>query len=340
MASAAVLADTERVVAAAADVRVSESGVAAAADRLAAQFADTPYTTAAWQAHEMHPKEKTRSVADWIFVVDTLNFSFWHDDDAKPFTVEYAGKQYTGYWSLCAAINRALEEGIPITTPSFYASINDDTLAHIFRSATGTPAPMLAQRRANLHEAGRFLLEKHGGAFANCIDAAGGCAQKLIQMVLDGCTSYRDVAEYNGESVSIYKRVQILVADIWACFNKEGLGRFDDIDTLTMFADYRVPQCLVHLGLLEYSDELTEFLHTRQEMQPGDRREVEIRAASIWSVELLRRALERHEAMPSLRARGFHLNSIVLDFYVWDLAKSRAADMSAIPIHRVRTKFY
>ena len=40
-------------------------------------------------------------------------------------------------------------------------------------------------------------------------------------------------------SVSFYKRAQILVADIWACFEGKDLGAFDDIDSITMFADYR-----------------------------------------------------------------------------------------------------
>ena len=39
--------------------------------------------------------------------------------------------------------------------------------------------------------------------------------------------------------VSLYKRAQILIADLWLCFDGQGLGQFDDIDTLTMFADYR-----------------------------------------------------------------------------------------------------
>jgi hypothetical protein len=39
--------------------------------------------------------------------------------------------------------------------------------------------------------------------------------------------------------VSFYKRAQILIADIWGCFEGKGLGFFEDIDHLTMFADYR-----------------------------------------------------------------------------------------------------
>ena len=40
-------------------------------------------------------------------------------------------------------------------------------------------------------------------------------------------------------SVAFYKRAQILIADIWACFEGQGLGYFYDINYLTMFADYR-----------------------------------------------------------------------------------------------------
>jgi hypothetical protein len=54
----------------------------------------------------------------------------------------------------------------------------------------------------------------------------------------------------------LYKRAQILVADVWSCFQGKGLGAFADIDKITMFADYRVPQMLIHYDSLEYTQEL------------------------------------------------------------------------------------
>ena len=52
-----------------------------------------------------------RAALDWIFFADTLNFSFWSADETKKYKVVYKGKEHTGYWSLCAAMNRALDEG-------------------------------------------------------------------------------------------------------------------------------------------------------------------------------------------------------------------------------------
>jgi hypothetical protein len=44
--------------------------------------------------------------------LDLLNFSFWSElDDEERFAIEYKGKRWTGYWSLVAALQRALDEG-------------------------------------------------------------------------------------------------------------------------------------------------------------------------------------------------------------------------------------
>lgn len=42
--------------------------------------------------------------------------------------------------------------------------------------------------------------------------------------------------------VFFLKRAQILIADIWACFEGKDYGALDGIEHLTAFADYRIPQ--------------------------------------------------------------------------------------------------
>jgi len=105
-------------------------------------------------------------------------------------------------------------------------------------------------------------------------------------------------------SVQFYKRAQILISDIWACFEGSAFGEFEDIDEVTMFADYRyviaaleraaflsiafirVPQSLVYLGTMKYTDQLMTQLNDRTPIPPGDPIECEIRACSIWAVEV------------------------------------------------------
>ena len=49
----------------------------------------------------------------------------------------------------------------------------------------------------------------------------------------------------------------------------QGLGRFDDISALTMFADYRVPVVLRQMGILTYSRELAGKVDAPAEHPPA-----------------------------------------------------------------------
>lgn len=167
----------------------------------------------------------------------------------------------TGYFALCAAINRAIKDGVDITNPAYYSNITTAQLEHILRSDDGiTKCPLIEERVSILHDVGKNLSTKFDGNFRNCVNVAKNSAQALIKLVVEEFPCYKDEAIYCNKNVSIYKRVQILVGDIWACYRGEGLGQFDDIETVTMFADYRVPQVLVHFGAMKYSNELLDLL--------------------------------------------------------------------------------
>ena len=92
-------------------VSIKEEGVKKVAKRIYPELEKSLYSVKTWRKHELHPKELSKATVNWIFFLDTLNFSFWVEKDSPPFVVKYRERNYTGYWSLCAAINRALEVG-------------------------------------------------------------------------------------------------------------------------------------------------------------------------------------------------------------------------------------
>ena len=89
------------------DVSVCVEGVTKAADVIFGSLKEKKYSFKIWKEHELHPQVMTESTVDWIFVLDSLNFSFW-TENSEPWIVNYNGKNYTGYWALCAGIHRAL----------------------------------------------------------------------------------------------------------------------------------------------------------------------------------------------------------------------------------------
>ena len=158
-----VLRDAEYIYDNAIDVAIDSSNTRAAAAKIWQLMQEKQYSFKSWSHHELHPKEKNQETVDFIFTMDLLNFSFWSDEPSgEAFTVEYQDKKWTGYWGLVAALQRALGEGIPITSSDFWQNQEEctpDVMNHVFRSATSVPMPLLEQRTAILREAGYILYE-------------------------------------------------------------------------------------------------------------------------------------------------------------------------------------
>ncbi|KAI0233319.1 Queuosine salvage protein [Lamellibrachia satsuma] len=183
------------------DVKICEEGIKKTAQLIEDGITgpEPAISLGRWKQHQLNPKTTDTAAIDWIFLCDTLNFSFWTTPGAEKYSVNYGGQRWTGYWSLCAAINRALDEGIPITDPKYYSTLNKEKLAAIFRSDSASEMPLLKERLAALHEAGQVLVEKYDGSFVNMLSQCNQSAGTLLQMVVSEFPSYRDEADYMGK---------------------------------------------------------------------------------------------------------------------------------------------
>ncbi|KAJ5159520.1 uncharacterized protein N7482_006524 [Penicillium canariense] len=357
------------------DVALSPAQTKEAAETIWRLMQKKAYSTQTWSEHELHPKIKDESTVDFIFTMDLLNFSFWSEekDQSKRFSIEYKGKRWTGYWSLVAALQRALDEDIPITTPDFWVNeeeCTEELLRHVFRSATDEDIPLFKERVQCLREAGDVLCNEFGGSFANCIDSVDYSAAGLVNLVAENFDCFRDETVFHGRRVRLYKRAQILVADLWACFNGEDFGEFHDIDKITMFADYRIPQMLHQLGCMRYSPPLESHIRSLKPIVPGSNWEIELRGASIWCVELIKREIEkRHPEVKLAGKKGvrktdennesdaqdaqelvekdehakktYGINAILIDFFLYDTMKGLEEEKNeSIPHHRTRSIWY
>ncbi|KAF3941430.1 hypothetical protein ABW19_dt0207845 [Dactylella cylindrospora] len=332
-----VLKSAEYIYDNAIDVALDMVSCKNAAEMIIQSMEKEHYGTQTWDGHVLHPHSKDEEQVEFIFVMDLLNFSFWSDDPKDPYQVEYNGKKEDGYWSLVAAIRRALDEGIPITSPYFWVDdtlCSDKLLEYVFRSDSNTPMPMLAERIACLREAGEILCKYFDGSFTNCIREAEGSAAALVNLIVQGFPCFRDETKFEGRQIHFYKRAQILVADIWASFNGKSYGEFDDINKISMFADYRIPQILHTLGCIAYSPPLDSAVRRLRPLPPGSTWEVEIRGCTIHCVELIRREIiKRHP--------NATVNAILIDFFLYDTAKEwEVQGKEMIPTHRTRSIWY
>ncbi|KAK7690226.1 hypothetical protein QCA50_006879 [Cerrena zonata] len=368
-------------------VVISDSGVKAAAQYIDSKVRSISYNPRTWRTHSLHvcPPEpyspmdtRTGEFMNWMFLISALNFSFWSEREGFPdrfgivWRTGWRSDKYhvhTGYWSLVAAINRALEEGIPFTDPTFYASPErcpDHLVEHIFRPAPQCTEtiPLLRERIVILRQVGSILTTQFSGSFQNFFDEfqirhdGRGSSLQLVKMVATTFPSFRDETIYGGRRVFIWKRAQILVAELWAAFYPPSTSMSHPlfpagaaIHQLTMFADYRVPQILHHLRIISYPPSLIKALRSHKAFPTGCREEISIRAASIVAVERVRKEMvalaEARDSTGDFNEED--VSSVLIDFYLWDLAKKLETEEEHIegvetaeilPAHRTRSIWY
>ncbi len=285
--------------------------------------------SSAWY-EQYHFNDGTARTVNWILLLDALNFCFWAEAGQERWSIAYNHTVLNGYWAEAASLTRAVEEGIPLWDAAYLSTITEDTIAHIFRgSLATTPAiPLFEQRVHNAREVGQVLLARYDGQFTNAIEQAAYNAVTLVQLLARDFSSFRDIAFYHSHAVHFLKRAQICVADLFHAFHATHWGALSNIDQLTCFADYKVPQVLRHYHVIEYAPTLAQRIDRQELLAAGCPEELEIRAATVWACELLRRSLAR---------QGVILTAIAVDQQLW-LAGQHLAALR--PYHRTRTIYY
>lgn len=317
-----VLESTARVMEQADHVKINVDRLT----ELCREWKETFPSVPAWN-DRVHWSDGSARTANFVLLLDALNFCFWPDPGKPKWKVSYQGELHDGYMALAASLKKAIEGGDKLYEAERMASVTKSELEHIFRGEK--MIPMLEERVANVREAGRVLLERYDGSFANAVESAQNSAVTLTRLLVEQFPSFKDEAVYKGAVVKFYKRAQITVTDLIGSFDGKGLGFFQDAGQLTAFADYKIPQVLEALNILEYSSELAERLERYELLPSGDPREVEIRAGMVWAVERISQ---------ELRGQGRVVLPYELDWFLWRLGQSPS--LGEKPYHRTRTIFY
>lgn len=266
------------------------------------------------------PKQSVYPVQQ-VFLMDCVNFCFWARKGEEKWKVEHPkGTVHDGWNALVASIDRAISENIPILDASFLTELSVPAAEYIFRSATNTSIPLLTERLNNLKEAGSILLKNYDGLFENVLKKSGYCTESLLKLIISGFPSFEDKASYYGYPVYFFKRAQITVLDLAVL---SGVS-MSDLEILTACADYKLPQLLRALGILEYEYKLAQTVDRMEVLKKGSPQEIEIRAATILAVEKL--------------AGVLNISAAETDNLLWHIAARNKVGM--MPYHRTRTTYY
>ncbi|RHY29216.1 hypothetical protein DYB32_005337, partial [Aphanomyces invadans] len=229
-------------------------------ERIYLRQKDSLHDQIAWDYGDVHYYEDANDggplTCQYVFVLDALNFCFWP-------TPEYVME----YEHLARGLKTAVLHDRSALDASRLANVTTETVASWF--APFHP-PQLDERVWRLvsmavrkvQELGAGLARFFDGLALNLVRASKFSAVECIRLVLahfpgkplrrGGApmtwrwfVGFQDHAVYKGDQVFLYKRVQILVGDVWAAYGRHivdmavpsthVVGGFYDIDRLTMF---------------------------------------------------------------------------------------------------------
>ena len=315
MAGLHVRASCERIVRLASHVTINDAAIAQEMGK-----PDWDLTASSqWGACDFHFCDGTDLTAQYVLVLDALNFCFWPLDGYE-------------YHHLAGGLKQALLRDSTAFAAEKLAVLTSAQLTTWLQADASQVIPLVDERARLLREVGAVLLAHFDGQAANLVRAAHQSAVRLVQLVTAWFPGFRDHSVYQGAQAVFYKRAQIFVGDVWGAFEHTGLGLFTDMDQLTCFADYRIPQLLRPLGILTLSAALAQAVDDRQEIPAGSEQELELRAATVIAVERM---------CSALRERGrTDVTPVLLDWLLWQRGE-RLNEMQAIPPHhRVLTIYY
>jgi hypothetical protein len=282
-----------------------------------------PVPVPAWD-FEHHFFDNSARTVNYIFLLDTLNFSFWGE---PKWSIQRVHSDLDGYWALATALKHAAIRDATFLDAEHLADISPDELSRVLRGKV--EIPMFVERWRNVQELGRVLRDRFSGSAARLVEQANGNAATLARLVAHSISSFNDTTLYRGRAVNFFKRAQILAGDLYGSFGGEKWGMFKNMHDLTSFADYKLPQLLRAWGILKYAPALARRVDKKIPLAKDSPEEIEIRAGMIWGVELLRHALLNHDRV---------LNSVQMDWFLWETSQNEIKGMK--PYHRVRTIYY
>lgn len=244
---------------------------------------------------------------DLVFTFNVINYCFWADKDSPKWTIEVEGKALDGSIALFRALEVKKKEDDAFTFGESLAKLSSDVLSRILQG--NIEIPLFNERLVGLK--------------------VNNNAYLLAEILADNFSTFDDKSTFHGEEISFYKRAQLnskMVSDAQVL---KGKGELEDLAKLTAFADYKVPQILRSLKILNYSEDLASKIDSLCVIDKDSDEENEIRIATILSVEQILELLS--DKFPNVTSS--HVDSLL-----WNKSQDLKRDIN--PYHRTFTTAY
>lgn len=265
-------------------------------------------------------KYSQNQIIMYLILCESLNFCYW-DSDIK-WKIEYKGEWYSGSLGLFYGISKAIKNGYDLLNIDYLEKMTIEQLDEIFKGTTSIP--LLEERYEIIKQLVQEL--KNIDDLSKALDSNNDI--ELLNNIINNFSNFNDISIYKGEKVYFFKRAILLVGDLIENV-KSIKEKVKNDSNMLGCADYKIPQVLRHLEILEYNEELAQIVDSKQQLKHDSEMEIEVRANMLYALELIKNKLHQ---------KGIEMNSTQIDNILWLLSKNKG--FKAKPYHLTRTIYY
>ena len=265
-------------------------------------------------------KYSQNQIIMYLILCESLNFCYW-DSDIK-WKIEYKGEWYSGSLGLFYGISKAIQNGYDLLNIDYLEKMTIEQLDEIFKGTTSIP--LLEERYEIIKQLVQEL--KNIDDLSKALDSNNDI--ELLNNIINNFSNFNDISIYKGKKVYFFKRAILLVGDLIENV-KSIKEKVKNDSNMLGCSDYKIPQVLRHLGILEYNEELAQIVDSKQQLKHDSEMEIEVRANMLYALELIKNKLHQ---------KGIEMNSTQIDNILWLLSKNK--EFKAKPYHLTRTIYY
>lgn len=253
---------------------------------------------------------------NFLLIFDSIDFSFWGN---PKWTVKLkSGKKEDGAYALMESLLEYFED----TKNLDFTKVSFEEFKEILKG--NVEIPLLEERYNIVQNISKVVNEKMNSSFYNYIKDVHD-DKTLFNIIIDNFKTFEDKRMVECKEIYFYKLAQLLTSDILS-LRKEAEKINVDLSNLKGCSDYKIPQILRGLGVINYSEELSNMVDNKKILGENSRFEVEIRAAVIVSIDKIKEELNGR------------LLSIEINDLLWELSHDKVIELK--PYHLTRTTSY
>lgn len=258
-------------------------------------------------------------IINFLLIYDAIDYSFWGD---PKWTIDVDGQKLDGGIALLHCIYNLFKGRDSKEVITELASMTLEEFKELFKG--NIEIPLLEERYKTINSIAKIVIEYMDGSFYGFIKDMQE-DEEIFNIIIEFFMSFHDVRMYNHKIIHFYKLAQLLVSDILHVRAiKEGSNV--DYTNLTGCADYKIPQVLESLGILEYDQELSSLLQDKVEIKENSNYEIEIRASMIVVINYIYERIDKK------------IPRIDINDFIWSKGQDKSKTYK--PYHLTRTTSY